>query len=200
MSRLTTAFMLGYHGCDRSVGMAALHGDLRLARSEHDYDWLGPGIYFWESDPRRAREWAEARARLGKYTEPFVVGAVIDLRNCLNLLERENLELLAIAHTNFLAVRTASGLELPTNRDIASGAPGDKLLRYLDCAVIRDLHNMIAENKVVGVEHFDTVRGLFVEGGAPYEGSGFNLLTHTQIAVINEDCIRGIFLPRESSF
>ncbi len=200
MSRLTTAFVLGYHGCDRSVGMAALHGDLRLARSEHDYDWLGPGIYFWESDPRRAMEWAEARVRLGKYKEPFAVGAIIDLRNCLNLLERDNPELLAAAHANFLAVRTASGLELPTNRDIAIGAPGDKLLRYLDCAVIRNLHGMIAADKVVGVGPFDTVRGLFVEGGTLYEGSGFNLLTHTQIAVLNEDCIRGIFLPRENSF
>ena len=200
VSRLATAFVLGYHGCDRSVGMAALHGDLRLARSEHDYDWLGPGIYFWESDPRRAMEWAEARAGLGRYKEPFVVGAVIDLRNCLNLLERENLDLLSHAHANFLDVQSAGGIELPTNRDIAGGAPGDKLLRYLDCAVIRNLHGLIAEDQVVGVEPFDTVRGLFVEGGTPYEGSGFNLLTHTQIAVINEDCIRGIFLPRESSF
>jgi len=176
--------------------MAALHGDLTLTKSEQDYDWLGPRIYFWESDPLRAMEWAEARVRLGKYKEAFVVGAIIDLRNCLNLLERENLELLSIAHASFVRIQAAAGGDLPENKDISTGKPGDKLLRFLDCAVIKNLHSMIEEDEADGVEPFDTVRGMFVEGGKPYDGSGFNLLTHTQIAVINEDCIRGIFLPR----
>ncbi|MBI5129114.1 MAG: hypothetical protein HZA66_06710 [Rhodopseudomonas palustris] len=194
MSRLTTSFVLGYHGCDEDVGMAALHGELTLTKSQQDYDWLGPGIYFWESDPARAREWAEARAKRGKCNKPFVIGAVIDLRNCLNLVERENLELLSAAHESFVRIQTMAGLDLPVNRDVAKGEPGDKLLRYLDCAVIRHLHGMIAEDP--NIEPFDTVRGLFVEGQQPYSGSGFNLLTHTQIAVVNEDCIRGVFLPR----
>jgi hypothetical protein len=197
VSRLTTSFVLGYHGCDKSVGLAALHGDLTLTKSEQSYDWLGPGIYFWESDPMRAMEWAAARVKLGKYDEPFVVGAIIDLRNCLNLLERENLELLSMAHASFVDIQTAASVDLPKNEDISSGTAGDKLLRYLDCAVIKNLHSMIADDEADGVEPFDTVRGMFVEGGQPYDGSGFNLLTHTQIAVINDDCIRGIFLPRE---
>jgi hypothetical protein len=195
VSRLTTSFVLGYHGCDKDVGMAALHGDLTLTKSEQDYDWLGPGIYFWESDPSRALEWAQSRHKRGKCNSPFVIGAVIDLRNCLNLLERENLELLTAAHESFVAIQTKASVELPVNEDIAKDAHGDKLLRYLDCAVIRNLHSMIAEDPEI--EPFDTVRGLFVEGGQTYVGSGFNMLTHTQIAVRNEDCIRGIFLPRD---
>jgi hypothetical protein len=196
VSRLTTSFVLGYHGCDEDIGMAALHGDLTLTKSEQDYDWLGPGIYFWESDPHRAMEWAESRVKRGKSKKAFVIGAVIDLRNCLNLLERENLELLTAAHASFVSIQTKAGLDLPANEDLATGtAPGDKLLRYLDCAVIRNLHSMIAED--ADGEPFDTVRGLFVEGGQTYTGSGFNLLTHTQIAVTNEACIRGIFLPRD---
>lgn len=196
MTRLTTSFVLGYHGCDEDVGMKALLGDLTLTKSEREYDWLGPGIYFWESDPKRALEWAEGRALLGKYKKPFVIGAIIDLRNCLNLLERENLDLLATAHASFVKIQSAAGLELPENEDVKKGPQGDKLLRYLDCAVIKNLHSMIADDPD-GVEAFDTVRGLFVEGGEAYDGSGFNMLTHTQIAVINEECIRGIFLPRE---
>jgi hypothetical protein len=87
--------------------------------------------------------------------------------------------------------QTARSLIGPEPSDVV----GDKLLRYLDCAVIRNLHSMIEEDSEI--ESFDTVRGLFVEGGQTYTGSGFNLLTHTQIAVRNEACIRGIFLPRD---
>lgn len=190
MTRLTTSFVLGYHGCAEEVGLKALLGNLSLIKSAKEYDWLGPGIYFWESDPRRAQEWAEQRG----YKKPFVIGAVIDLRNCLNLLERENLDLLADAHKSFVKIQKKSGLEMPKNRDTKRGPKRDKLLRYLDCAVIKNLHSMIAEDPEG--EAFDTVRGLFVEGGRAYSGSGFNLLTHTQIAVCKEDCIRGIFLPR----
>ncbi len=43
---------------------------------------------------------------------------------------------------------------------------------------------------------FDTVRGLFVEGNAVYAGGGFYELTHAQIAVRNDTCIKGVFLPR----
>lgn len=190
MTRLTTSFVLGYHGCAEEVGMKALHGDLSLARSEKEYDWLGPGIYFWESDPVRAKEWAVQRG----YKKPFVIGAIIDLRNCLNLLERDNLDSLSQAHKSFVKIQKKSGLEMPKNKDSTRRGKGDKLLRYLDCAVIKNLHSMIADDPEG--EAFDTVRGLFVEGGKAYQGSGFNLLTHTQIAVCNDDCIRGIFLPK----
>jgi hypothetical protein len=27
--------------------------------SNNDYDWLGPGIYFWEANPLRGLEFAE---------------------------------------------------------------------------------------------------------------------------------------------
>ncbi|HEX8463307.1 MAG TPA: hypothetical protein VF627_01700 [Abditibacterium sp.] len=51
------AFTLGFHGCDRSVGEAILAGrEEHLLPSKNDYDWLGWGIYFWESNPRRALE------------------------------------------------------------------------------------------------------------------------------------------------
>lgn len=196
MSRLTTSFVLGYHGCDREVGLAALHGDLALTQSDRDYDWLGPGIYFWESDPVRALEWAKEKARHGAFDQPFVIGAIIDLRNCLNLLERENLELLALAHASLVDIHAKAGLPLPENKDLNQSGNRDKLLRFLDCAVIRNLHAMIDDDAVI--EPFDTVRGLFVEGAQTYPGSGFNAQTHTQIAVRNESCIRGIFLPRDN--
>jgi hypothetical protein len=67
MSRLATSFVLGYHGCDKSVGQDAITGKTDLIKSDKDYDWLGPGAYFWESDPKRALEWAQDKVRKGHY-------------------------------------------------------------------------------------------------------------------------------------
>ncbi len=50
---------------------------------------------------------------------PFVIGAVIDLGNCLDLLLRENLQLLGLAYEAFSRLREAAGLPLPENRDAA---------------------------------------------------------------------------------
>jgi hypothetical protein len=45
-------------------------------------------------------------------------------------------------------------------------------------------------------EPFDTVRGMFTEGGDLYDGAGFQQKTHSQISVINPECIKGYFIPR----
>ena len=116
MSRLATSFVLGYHGCDKDVGLKAIAGDLDLIESDRDYDWLGPGAYFWESDPRRAFEWAQWKAKTGAYVEPFVVGAVIDLRNCLDLVTREDLEMVRDAHKSYIEFQLLNGLPVSRNR------------------------------------------------------------------------------------
>ena len=54
MTRLNTSFVLGYHGCDKTAGLQAVAGKLDLIQSEKAFDWLGPGVYFWEGDPLRA--------------------------------------------------------------------------------------------------------------------------------------------------
>lgn len=202
MSRLSTSFVLGYHGCDEEVGKKALAGKTDLIQSDRAYDWLGPGAYFWEGDPRRSLEWAEWKVARGDYSRPFVIGAVIDLGNCLDLLVRENIELLRSAYEGLVAVNEASGLAMPRNKDVAGDTNGDMLLRFLDCAVIRHLHYAIEEAAaspqpdIEPVEPFDTVRGVFTEGEQIYPGSGFRMRTHTQIAVRNSSCIKGVFVPR----
>ena len=198
MTRYATSFVLGFHGCDEAVGRRAVSEGLGLAQSNKDYDWLGPGVYFWESDPVRALEWARTKAARGEVARPYVIGAVIDLGNCLDLLLRENLQLLGLAYEAFSALRKAGGLPIPENRDIRVGDRGDKLLRYRDCAVIRQLHDMVETAEPGGplTEPFDTVRGLFVEGEPAYPGGGFYEKTHTQIAVRTDRCIKGLFLPR----
>lgn len=168
-----------------------------ILQSDRDYDWLGPGAYFWESDPARALEWAEWKVEIGDYRRAAVVGAVIDLRNCLDLVSREDVELLRAAHKSFIALQMKGGLPIPKNRNPRGSKNKDRVLRYLDCAVFRHLHRIIEglAERDPDIGAFDTIRGMFVEGGKAYSGSGIYRKSHVQIAVRNEACIKGIFFP-----
>ncbi|MDO9473073.1 MAG: hypothetical protein Q7J28_08450 [Caulobacter sp.] len=201
MSRLATSFVLGYHGCERGIANRAVAGEIDLLQSNKDFDWLGPGAYFWESDPVRAREWADWKVRRGDYRVAGVVGAVIDLRNCLDLISREDLELVRDAHNSFVTMQQLSGLPVPENRSAPGQPNADRVLRFLDCAVIKHLHSIIDGQPADGrqIEPFDTVRGMFTEGGRLYPGSAFQRKSHVQIAVRNNACILGLFLPRQTS-
>ena len=195
MARLHTSFILGYHGCDAGIGEELLSGQATMEHSDKEYDWLGPGVYFWEADPNRAWEWADWKVGRKAYETPFVVGAAIDLGNCLDLMARESLELLNDAYASFSAIIAAADDDraLPENRRVGS-SDEDKLLRYLDCAIIKHLHDALCDQ---GEESFDTVRGLFTEGGELFPGSGFQKKTHVQVAVRNPSCIKGLFrVPR----
>jgi hypothetical protein len=71
---------------------------------------------------------------------------------------------------------------MPSNRKLHEGDE-DRVLRDLDCSVIRHLHAMMDE----AGDPFETVRGLFTEGGELYPGGGFQKKTHIQIAVRDAD-------------
>ena len=62
MQRLSFGFVLGYHGCDLSIGEKLL-GGTPFKASQNDYDWLGPGIYFWEANPIRGLDYAREAMR-----------------------------------------------------------------------------------------------------------------------------------------
>ena len=53
------SFVLGFHGCDKSVGMKILKGEQNLKASANTWDSLGTGIYFWEHDPDLAMVYAK---------------------------------------------------------------------------------------------------------------------------------------------
>jgi hypothetical protein len=99
-------WVLGYHGCDAKLGEAILRGEKTLLPGKNDYDWLGTGIYFWEADPERALEWARSAMLNPKrhrtaIEKPFVLGAIVDLGACLDLMESDSLEKLKRAYTIF---------------------------------------------------------------------------------------------------
>jgi hypothetical protein len=181
-----------FHSCDRAVGLRILNGEDDLITSENEWDWLGPGIYFWEQNPGRALEYAVECAagqqkNKARIKTPFVIGAIIELGNCLNLLEPASINMVKKAHNEFIETCKNNGASIPTNK----GA-----IRKLDCSVIRWVHKSTQENQL---PTYDTVRSAFNEGGHIYPNSNFYDRLHIEICVRNPTLIKGYFLPRPIS-
>lgn len=179
----------GFHSCDREIGLAILNGEMSLNPSNNDYDWLGPGIYFWEQNPQRALQYAIQCAKgkqhyNGSIRIPFVLGALIEVGYCLNLLEPDSGEILKKAHSSLQKVMRHAGKKMPENI---------KANRALDCAVIQYVHH---SNSIESLPPYDSVRSAFVEGSPVYPQSTFTDRLHIEICIINTDCIQGYFLPQ----
>jgi len=168
-------FVFGFHGCERSVAEKVLAGEEDLHPSYNDYDWLGTGIYFWENAPERARQWACARNK----KDPYVVGAVIQLSSCMNLMDKESASALNDAYKTLL---TLDGV-LPVNK-------GKR--HNLDMFVINTA-NLYAEQQG---KSYDAVRGAFIEGNEIFPNSTIRSDTHIQLCVRNPDCILAYFRPK----
>jgi hypothetical protein len=185
--------VLGYHGCDREVGEQILGGGGHLQASENDYDWLGSGIYSWEDNPSRALEWAEFVRNNPRYSrapirDPFVIGAVIDPGNCLDLLETDSIRMVEDAYQAFAEAMREAGATMPKNERRG----GEWAVRRLDCAVVNYVHELRAG---AGELAFDSVRAAFVEGEPLYPGSGFHRRTHIQLCVRSTAQVIGYFRP-----
>lgn len=184
MHTLSSAFVLGYHGCDAVVAERLLAGEA-FRHSKNDYDWLGPGIYFWEANPKRGLTFAEeAAARSGAaMSAPAVVGAVVEPRLSLDLTSAAGIAQVRTAYSWLMRFGALQGRSLPEN----GPHPG---IRKLDCAVIGAIHDIRQEN---GFPPVDTIKGVFIEGEPVYPTAGFYDRTHSQICVRNLDCIKGVF-------
>lgn len=189
---------LGFHGCDKEVGLNLLNNPKSIKFSKNDYDWLGHGFYVWENNYDRALQWASEKAdRVGrnKY-QPFVLGVVYTLDNCFDLTDKESLDLLKQGYLSFSEIKKGN---VPTNKDIKEDTNKDKILRELDCAVINftcDIVEVIGKENPLKYKPFDTVRGVFTEGGPAFQGASIQSKTHIQVSIRNNACIKGFFLPR----
>ena len=183
------SFILGFHGCDQGLAEKIIKGQEHLEQSTNDYDWLGHGIYFWENDPERALLFAEEAASRNNNAvqSPAVIGAVIDLGYCLNLIESENLTLLKNGYELLVAASASQNDPLPTNSD-------NLFLRHLDCAVIETVHQSREEEDE---KSFDSVRAVFWEGKDLYPNAGFKEKNHIQACIRNPNCIKGFFMVRD---
>jgi hypothetical protein len=179
--------VIAYHGCDAAVAERLLRGE-PFRKSENDYDWLGAGVYFWEYGADRALRFAHDQQRRGRITEPAVVGALVQLGNCFDLMDTRFTADLGDAYNTLRALNAQTGIALPFN----AGAAPDQKLRRLDCLV---LNSYLASLESTGGS-FDTVRCGFSEGPRAFPGSGIFQQSHIQIAVRNPACILGVFRPK----
>lgn len=193
-----TGLIIGFHGCDLEVRdkIISTKGEV-LKRSENEYDWLGKGIYFWEGNSKRAYDFAEFLSKNPPHNKkqsikkPAVLGAVIDLGYCFNLLDSENLKELSVVYDILKKTNEKFGIKMPQNIPLREN--GDLLIRYLDCSVIE---TAVELNKEITSKEYDSVRGVFFEGEELYPNAGFKDKNHIQIALRNPNCIKGYFAPR----
>ena len=169
--------------------MRLLNGSDELRPSINAWDWLGPGIYFWEHNPQRALTYAEeaadrAQKFSGSIKVPFVVGASVQLGNCLNLVEPNSINIVKTSYEIFSSIVALSEKMLPVNK----GAN-----RQLDCWVMRHVHEMIKQAELPA---YDTIRSPFHEGDPVYNGANFTERMHIEICVCNPAMIMSYFLPR----
>jgi hypothetical protein len=185
--------VFGFHGCDRRVADAVLAGKAKLSASANTYDWLGSGIYFWEHGPIRALEWAEAQARRkgSKIKAPAVIGALIQLGNCFDLLDIRFTRDLEANAADLERAMTAVGQALPENQTIGVH-DFDWLRRDRDCFVLNSVIPIIEADTG---RLYHTVRGVFQEGEPAFRGAGIKLKSHIQVAVRDPRAIIGYFRP-----
>lgn len=176
-----------FHGCDESVAEAVFRGEKELLASDNDYDWLGSGIYFWENAPARAMQWAldQQKRKPGIIKKPAVVGAVVNLGACLNLIDKASNQPIKDAYEALENLRVIQPeLSLPINKG---------KLHRLDALVLNIACLFAEHNK----HPYDTVRAAFVEGDPVFKGSAIQSDTHIQLCVRNPQSIVAYFRPRQ---
>ena len=180
--------VVGFHGGEKDTLLKVLNDPaMNLSMSINDYDWLGSGVYFWLNDPERAFQWAKENK---KCENPFVLGAIIDLGNCLDLSVQSSLDALKASYDD-LSNHGKVLNKLNKKRDAGNFA----LIRPLDCMVINYSCEMIAKTRPDAT--INTIIGYFEEGGFLYPGTDIHALSHAQICVRTaEISILGYFLPK----
>jgi len=169
------SFVYGFHGLDREIAYSILNQQENFRHSNNSYDWLGNGIYFWENNYQRAIQYAQEDSQRSnsKIKNPFVLGAVIDLGNCLDLLNQEYLDYLSAAFNLFQETLEEENKPLPENTSFGK-ADFDFKKRELDCGVIRFAHQLAIKKG----NYFDSVRAAFIEGEPLYPDSMFRKQNH----------------------
>ena len=176
--------IIAYHGCDQAVADTVFHGG-KLKESANDYDWLGNGTYFWEHGPARAMAWAQFMKQRKKVTRPAVVGALIQLGHCFDLLDVRFTGLLRDLFPEFKKTFEMEGQQMPINEP-------DRRLHRLDCAFLNWSIPIVEEDAGV---RFQTVRGVFIEGEPLHPTAQIFMQSHIQIAVRDPAAIVGFFHP-----
>lgn len=197
--------MVGFHGCDEATRNELVNNPNKIKKSQETFDWLGHGFYVWENNYARALKWAQDKQKRGTLQNPSVLGVIYQLEYCLDFTDSEFIDILCVYYDLLKSDLDFAGKQLPKNKDLQKDKYHDLILRELDCAVIEYLHNKIeskiTEDKISKgfseFRSFETVRGIFTEGGPAFDGAGTQTKNHIQICIRNMNCIKAFFIPRE---
>jgi len=138
--------VIGFHGTSAKVADDLVAGE-PFTPSTSDNEWLGNGVYFWEYAPKQAWWWAK---RFNKSANPAVVGAMIRLGNCFDLLDSQNVAVLRRAKEGMMRMMRREKLELPENR---------RKYKNLDCAVFNYFYRQVEEQ---GEPRIESARAAYV--------------------------------------
>jgi hypothetical protein len=179
--------VIGYHGCDLKVATSVVARRSTLQPGVGRYDWLGTGVYFWEDDLKLACGWARytCKQRPQLIETPAAIGAVIELKDCLNLVQTGSSRILRAAYEALAQEVERAGGKMPVNVDEEH--------RFLDHAVFETLHEL---RRIQGLPPFSAVRALFQSGEPVFPGSGIRKWDHIQICVRDLGVIEGCFLAQ----
>ena len=178
--RSSRAIVYGYHGTSLDSANSILLSGFEASRN--DYDWLGTGVYFFQDAPQRAWEWATSR-----YSNPAVIGALIDIENFIDLLDIGWFEILNESHRLLVDEYRLTGRRIP-NQNPEAGA------RWLDAAIIN-----YAVEEIIEVRYNTRIYGVraaFPEGEPAFENSALFDRAHVQMTVRNPSIIKQIWLEK----
>jgi hypothetical protein len=198
-------FIIGFHGCDLDVRNKLINFPDQIEISNKPYDWLGHGMYFWENNYTRAMEWAETRVADGRFKNPAVLGAILQLGHCCDFLDSKFTNMIGTYYDAMESEYDNAGKKLPANIDAEDDKHKNKLIRKLDCSTIQFMHDVIETQYTNDISEkgyseytvFDSTRGVFTEGGPAFSGAGIERKSHIQICIRNMNCIKGFFIPRQ---
>jgi hypothetical protein len=176
--------IVGYHGTTKAAAKRLVDGK-PFGPSTNDDDWLGHGIYFWEYAPQQAWWWAKRR-----YSgNAAVIGAMIRLGRCFDLLDPANTSVLKEAHKGLASDMKVAQQPMPKNANTH---------KYLDCAIFQHLFSELDD---VGFT-YETCRAVFVPmsgGKMPrlWDRSGIFSGGHIQVTVRAPENILAVWRVRE---
>jgi hypothetical protein len=184
-----TKLVVGYHGTLLSSANALAMRKFDPGRESRRPRWLGNGLYFFEDNAQLAAFYAFQRQT--KHQAPgAVLKARIRLGSCLDLSQDFGQRIARQAYTVLRKECVMDGAASPRQKPLEihkgqvragySGEWKDYGVNALDHAVV-ERAVMVAE-ELHGLR-FDTVRGLFLDGGELYDTSWFFDLAHIAIAV-----------------
>lgn len=171
--------IIGYHGTTAEVAEKLVDGE-PFSPSDNVDDWFGTGIYFWEYAPKQAWWWA---TKFKKKRHPAVVGAIIRLGHCLDLLDPVNVATMKQFHDETLVKWRAAKSEIPKN--------GNQH-KNLDCALFNLFYDQSA-----GIE---TARAVYVPTEAAkrvWPRSWIYNEAHIQICVRKPENILAVWRVRK---